>query len=58
MCDDACLVDYPEQLESARRGLHRVQVPQLAQGDWVSHHLNMLILGPTESATPASCRWL
>jgi DNA replication protein DnaC len=32
---------------SPRRGLHRAQVLQLAQGEWVSRHLNLLILGPT-----------
>jgi DNA replication protein DnaC len=32
---------------SARRGLKRAEVVQLAQSEWVSHHLNVLILGPT-----------
>ena len=30
---------------SAKRGLKRGQVLQLAQSEWVSHHLNLLILG-------------
>lgn len=29
------------------RGLNRVQVLQLAQSEWVRHHLNLLVLGPT-----------
>ena len=32
---------------SAARGLNRAQVLQLAQSEWVSRQLNMLILGPT-----------
>jgi DNA replication protein DnaC len=32
---------------SAKRGLKRGQVLQLAQSEWVSHHLNLLILGAT-----------
>ncbi len=32
---------------SAKRGLNRGQVLQLAQCEWVSHHLNLLILGAT-----------
>ena len=32
---------------SAKRGLNRAQVLQLAQGEWVSRHLNMLVLGAT-----------
>jgi DNA replication protein DnaC len=32
---------------SARRGLKRAEVLQLAQSEWVGRHLNMLILGPT-----------
>ncbi len=32
---------------SAKRGLNRGQVLQLAQSEWVSHHLNLLILGAT-----------
>ena len=32
---------------SPRRGLNRAQILQLAQGDWLNHHLNVLILGPT-----------
>ena len=32
---------------SARRGLNRGQVLQLAQGEWVERHLNLLILGAT-----------
>ena len=32
---------------SPRRGLKRAEVLQLAQSEWVKHHLNLLILGPT-----------
>ncbi|HEX9924035.1 MAG TPA: IS21-like element helper ATPase IstB [Anaerolineae bacterium] len=32
---------------SPSRGLNRSQVLQLAQGEWVANHLNLLILGPT-----------
>jgi len=32
---------------SARRGLKRAQVLQLAQSEWVGHHLNILVLGAT-----------
>jgi len=32
---------------SAKRGLNRGQVLQLAQSEWVSRHLNLLVLGPT-----------
>ena len=32
---------------SARRGLDRAQVLQLAQSEWVSRHLNLLVLGAT-----------
>jgi DNA replication protein DnaC len=32
---------------SAKRGLNRGQVLQLAQGEWVDRHLNLMILGPT-----------
>ena len=32
---------------SARRGLNRAQVLQLAQSEWVSRQLNMLVLGAT-----------
>jgi DNA replication protein DnaC len=32
---------------SARRGLRRAQVLQLAQSEWVGHRLNLLILGAT-----------
>ena len=32
---------------SARRGLNRGQVLQLAQSEWVGRHLNLMILGPT-----------
>ncbi len=32
---------------SARRGLKRAQVLQLAQSEWVGHHLNLLVLGAT-----------
>ena len=32
---------------SARRGLKRAQVLELAQGDWIRRHLNLLVIGPT-----------
>lgn len=32
---------------SPKRGLKRAEVLQLAQSEWVGHHLNMLILGAT-----------
>jgi len=32
---------------SPRRGLKRAELLQLAQSQWVAHHLNVLILGPT-----------
>jgi DNA replication protein DnaC len=32
---------------SARRGLKRAEVLQLAQSEWVEHHLNLLVLGAT-----------
>ena len=32
---------------SAKRGLNRGQVLQLAQSEWVDRHLNLMILGPT-----------
>jgi DNA replication protein DnaC len=32
---------------SAKRGLNRGQVLQLAQGEWVERHLNLMILGAT-----------
>ena len=32
---------------SAKRGLNRSQVLQLAQSEWVSRHLNLLVLGAT-----------
>lgn len=32
---------------SPRRGLHRAQVLQLAQSEWVGRSLNVLVLGPT-----------
>ena len=32
---------------SARRGLKRAQVLELAQGGWIANHLNCLVLGPT-----------
>lgn len=34
---------------SAARGLDRRLVLQLAQGEWISQHLNLLVLGPTGS---------
>ena len=34
---------------SAGRGLKRAQVLELAQGDWVGRHLNLLVLGATGS---------
>lgn len=37
-----------EELDlSARRGLKRAEVLQLAQSEWVGRHLNMLVLGAT-----------
>jgi DNA replication protein DnaC len=32
---------------SPKRGLHRAQVFELAQGEWVRRHLNVLVLGAT-----------
>lgn len=32
---------------SAQRGLNRAQVLQLAQGEWIQRHLNILVLGAT-----------
>jgi DNA replication protein DnaC len=32
---------------SPRRGLKRAEVLQLAHSEWVGHHLNLLVLGPT-----------
>lgn len=32
---------------SARRGLPRAQVLHLTQGEWVGHHLNLVVLGAT-----------
>jgi DNA replication protein DnaC len=32
---------------SPKRGLDRRQILELAQSDWVRHHLNVLVLGPT-----------
>jgi DNA replication protein DnaC len=41
---------------SAGRGLKRAQVLQLAQGDWVRRHLNVLVLGATGTGkTYLSC---
>lgn len=41
---------------SAARGLKRAQVLELAQGDWVRHHLNALVLGATGTGkTYLSC---
>lgn len=34
---------------SAGRGLQRSQILEMAQGQWVAHHLNILVLGPTGS---------
>ena len=34
---------------SPKRGLDRRQVLELAQGDWVGRHLNLLVLGPTSA---------
>jgi DNA replication protein DnaC len=42
---------FPATMEdldlSAKRGLNRAQVLQLAQSEWVGRHLNMLVLGAT-----------
>ncbi len=41
---------------SAGRGLKRAQVLELAQGDWVRRHLNVLVLGATGTGkTYLSC---
>ena len=41
---------------SARRGLKRAQVLELAQGAWVRRHLNLLVIGPTGAGkTYLSC---
>jgi DNA replication protein DnaC len=32
---------------SAARGLDRAFILELAQGEWIGHHLNILVLGPT-----------
>jgi DNA replication protein DnaC len=41
---------------SAGRGLNRVQILELAQGDWVRRHLNALVLGATGTGkTYLSC---
>jgi DNA replication protein DnaC len=43
----ACAARVEELDLSPKRGLDRRQVLELAQGDWVQHHLNVLVLGPT-----------
>jgi DNA replication protein DnaC len=43
----ACAARMEELDLSPKRGLDRRQVLELAQGDWVQHHLNVLVLGPT-----------
>jgi len=41
---------------SARRGLKRSQVLELAQGAWIRRHLNLLVIGPTGAGkTYLSC---
>ena len=41
---------------SASRGLKRAQILELAQGQWVRNHLNVLVLGPTGAGkTYLSC---
>ena len=41
---------------SARRGLKRAQVLELAQGAWIRSHLNLLVIGPTGAGkTYLSC---
>ena len=47
-CGQACLegIDYP-----ARRELDKAVVRQLATGRWIVEHQQILISGPTESAT-------
>ena len=41
---------------SARRGLKRAQVLELAQGAWIRRHLNLLVIGPTGAGkTYLSC---
>ncbi len=32
---------------SPRRGLKRAEVLKLTHGEWIGHHLNLLVLGPT-----------
>ena len=39
--------DIPDVDLSPSRGLDRRLVLELAQGDWIAHHLNLFILGPT-----------
>jgi len=46
----ACLEDLDL---SASRGLDRRSLLSLAQCDWVRHHLNLLILGPTGAGKSA-----
>jgi DNA replication protein DnaC len=43
----ACAARIEELDLSPKRGLDRRQVLELAQGEWVTHHLNVLVLGPT-----------
>jgi len=40
---------------SAKRGLNRGQVLQLAQSEWVDRHLNLMILGPTGAGKTSNC---
>lgn len=43
----ACAARVEELELSPKRGLDRRQVLELAHGDWVQQHLNVLVLGPT-----------
>ena len=43
----ACAARVEDLDLAPKRGLDRRQVLELAQGDWVQHHLNVLVLGPT-----------
>ena len=38
---------------SPARGLDRGLILELAQGEWIRRHLNILVLGPTGAGTPA-----
>ncbi len=45
----------PEDLDcSSARGLDRRQMLELNQGVWIGNHLNILVLGPTETGSLSS----